>query len=192
MHRHKRADACKHRLCTLATCSHMTLQRLHASDSRNVQLQCCKLLDLGCLRSFSNRLRADTPAGSGDAASKDPSPCQALPCTARHCPLPVNMQMVLQGVMYSHRSNYLHALLVAFKDVIGLGSSSCFYAIVPMFHANSWGLVFAAPMTGARLVLPGEGCPTACFAQRSSMSTCIACFSALCVLHLGRSSTHHA
>lgn len=58
--------------------------------------------------------------------------------------------------MYSHRSNYLHALLVAFKDVIGLGSSSCFYAIVPMFHANSWGLVFAAPMTGARLVLPGE------------------------------------
>ena len=62
----------------------------------------------------------------------------------------------LQGVMYSHRSNFLHALLVAFKDVIGLGSSSCFYAIVPMFHANSWGLVFAAPMTGARLVLPGE------------------------------------
>ena len=61
--------------------------------------------------------------------------------------------------MYSHRSNFLHALLVAFKDVLGLGSSSSFYAIVPMFHANSWGLVFAAPMTGARLVLPGTPLP---------------------------------
>ena len=68
----------------------------------------------------------------------------------------IQCHLPMQGVMYSHRSNYLHALLVAFKDVIGLGSSSCFYAIVPMFHANSWGLVFAAPMTGARLVLPGK------------------------------------
>ena len=62
----------------------------------------------------------------------------------------------VQGVLYSHRSNYLHAMIVASQDVIGLSSTSCFCAIVPLFHANSWGLVFAAPMTGARLVLPGQ------------------------------------
>jgi len=37
-----------------------------------------------------------------------------------------------------------------------MGSASNVLAIVPMFHANSWGLVFAVPMVGARLVLPGE------------------------------------
>lgn len=63
---------------------------------------------------------------------------------------------VSQGVLYSHRSNFLHAMAVASQDVMGLSSTSCFYAIVPLFHANSWGLVFAAPMTGARLVLPGQ------------------------------------
>ncbi len=62
----------------------------------------------------------------------------------------------VQGVMYSHRSNFLHAMVVASGDVMGLSSTSCFYAIVPLFHANSWGLVFAAPMTGTRLVLPGH------------------------------------
>ena len=62
----------------------------------------------------------------------------------------------IQGVLYSHRSNFLHAMIVASQDVMGLSSTACFYAIVPLFHANSWGLVFAAPMTGARLVLPGQ------------------------------------
>jgi len=65
----------------------------------------------------------------------------------------------VQGVMYSHRSNFLHAMVVASGDVMGLSSTSCFYAIVPLFHANSWGLVFAAPMTGTRLVLPGLSLP---------------------------------
>ncbi|KAL0026036.1 hypothetical protein WJX79_003492 [Trebouxia sp. C0005] len=62
-----------------------------------------------------------------------------------------------KGVLYSHRSNFLHALVAASADVFNLGSSSCFCALVPLFHANSWGLVFAAPMMGARLVLPGQG-----------------------------------
>ncbi|GFR40470.1 hypothetical protein Agub_g1033 [Astrephomene gubernaculifera] len=60
-----------------------------------------------------------------------------------------------KGVLYSHRSNYLHALLLLQSDSLPLSSSSCCLAVVPMFHANSWGLVFAAPMVGARLVLPG-------------------------------------
>ncbi|EFJ47845.1 hypothetical protein VOLCADRAFT_91458 [Volvox carteri f. nagariensis] len=60
-----------------------------------------------------------------------------------------------QGVLYSHRANYLHALLLLQADSLPLSASSCCLAVVPMFHANSWGLVFAAPMVGARLVLPG-------------------------------------
>lgn len=42
-------------------------------------------------------------------------------------------------------------------DAAALGSSSRVLAVVPMFHANSWGLVFAAPLVGACLVLPGAG-----------------------------------
>ncbi|PNH05129.1 Medium-chain-fatty-acid--CoA ligase [Tetrabaena socialis] len=60
-----------------------------------------------------------------------------------------------KGVLYSHRSNYLHALLLLQADSLPLSATSCCLAVVPMFHANSWGLVFAAPMVGARLVLPG-------------------------------------
>ena len=73
-----------------------------------------------------------------------------------------SMYVLTQGVLYSHRSNFLHALIAASKDVLNLGSNSCFCALVPLFHANSWGLVFAAPMMGARLVLPGD-CPFPCY-----------------------------
>ena len=76
----------------------------------------------------------------------------------------------MQGVMYSHRSNFLHAMVVASQDVMGLSSTSCFYAIVPLFHANSWGLVFAAPMTGARLVLPGQSSLDTMLAPYASVS----------------------
>ncbi|GIL83977.1 hypothetical protein Vretifemale_12710 [Volvox reticuliferus] len=60
-----------------------------------------------------------------------------------------------KGVLYSHRANYLHAMLLLQADSLPLSAASCCLAVVPMFHANSWGLVFAAPMVGARLVLPG-------------------------------------
>eukprot|EP00891_Asterochloris_glomerata_P006068 jgi/Astpho2/6068/fgenesh1_pg.00084_%23_57_t len=60
-----------------------------------------------------------------------------------------------KGVLYSHRSNFLHAMAVSLPDCLNLSSRSVYLAIVPMFHANSWGLVFSAPLTGAKLVLPG-------------------------------------
>ena len=63
--------------------------------------------------------------------------------------------MLVQGVLYSHRSNFLHALMVYGPDCFGLDAQRTFLAVVPMFHANSWGLVFAAPIGGSRLVLPG-------------------------------------
>jgi fatty-acyl-CoA synthase len=47
-------------------------------------------------------------------------------------------------------------MAVAMPDASCLGSSSSMLAVVPMFHANSWGLAFSAPFVGAKLILPGQ------------------------------------
>jgi fatty-acyl-CoA synthase len=60
-----------------------------------------------------------------------------------------------KGVLYSHRSNVLHTLLTMQGDVMGLSVNDTVLPVVPMFHANAWGLTFSAPAVGARLVLPG-------------------------------------
>jgi len=60
-----------------------------------------------------------------------------------------------KGVLYSHRSNVLHALTTNGADALGLKSQDSVMAVVPMFHANAWSLVFSAPMAGANMVLPG-------------------------------------
>ncbi|MCW5680024.1 MAG: fatty-acid--CoA ligase [Xanthobacteraceae bacterium] len=60
-----------------------------------------------------------------------------------------------KGVVYSHRSNVLHALAASLPDVIGLSSRDVVLPVVPLFHANSWSLAFSAPMTGASMVMPG-------------------------------------
>jgi fatty-acyl-CoA synthase len=59
-----------------------------------------------------------------------------------------------KGVVYSHRSTYLHTMAACTSNGIGIGSSDCVLPIVPMFHANAWGLPYAALMAGADLVLP--------------------------------------
>ena len=60
-----------------------------------------------------------------------------------------------KGVLYSHRSNMLHALYTAQADCFGFRASEVVLPVVPMFHANAWGVPFAAPLAGAKLVLPG-------------------------------------
>lgn len=60
-----------------------------------------------------------------------------------------------KGVLYSHRGNLLHAYAVCSTDVFDLSSNDTVLMVVPMFHANSWGLAYAAPMVGAKLILPG-------------------------------------
>ena len=60
-----------------------------------------------------------------------------------------------KGVLYSHRSNVMHTFLAAQPDTFGLSSFDAALPIVPMFHANAWGVVFNAPLVGAKLVLPG-------------------------------------
>ncbi|MBJ7318772.1 MAG: AMP-binding protein [Brevundimonas sp.] len=61
-----------------------------------------------------------------------------------------------KGVGYTHRSNYLHTLRALQADSIALTARDSVLVAVPMFHANAWGLPFAAPAVGARLVLPGR------------------------------------
>lgn len=60
-----------------------------------------------------------------------------------------------KGVLYSHRSNVLHAFSVCLPDSMGLSARDRVMPVVPMFHANAWGLAQAAPMVGATLVMPG-------------------------------------
>lgn len=61
-----------------------------------------------------------------------------------------------KGVTYTHRSSYLHALRLLQADSIGITAADSVLAVVPMFHANAWGLPFAVPGAGAKLVLPGR------------------------------------
>jgi fatty-acyl-CoA synthase len=61
-----------------------------------------------------------------------------------------------KGVTYTHRSSYLHTLRALQTDVMAVGARDCVLCAVPMFHANGWGIPFAAPAVGAKLVLPGR------------------------------------
>jgi len=61
-----------------------------------------------------------------------------------------------KGVLYTHRSNYLHTLHAMQANALALTASDAVLVAVPMFHANGWGLPFAAPAVGAKLVLPGR------------------------------------
>jgi fatty-acyl-CoA synthase len=60
-----------------------------------------------------------------------------------------------KGVLYSHRSNILHAMASTAADMFGLRSVDRVMPVVPMFHANGWCLPFSAALTGAGLVMPG-------------------------------------
>jgi fatty-acyl-CoA synthase len=60
-----------------------------------------------------------------------------------------------KGVLYEHRSTFLHTLITLQADAMGLSSRDSILAVVPMYHANAWGLNFSAPAAGAKLVLPG-------------------------------------
>ena len=59
-----------------------------------------------------------------------------------------------KGVVYSHRSTYLHSLTACTANALSVSEADRVLAIVPMFHANAWGLIYAALMSGADLVLP--------------------------------------
>lgn len=61
-----------------------------------------------------------------------------------------------KGVLYSHRSTVLHSLKASAADTFGVGPDSSVLMIVPLFHANAWGLPYACAMNGAKMVLPAQ------------------------------------
>ena len=61
-----------------------------------------------------------------------------------------------KGVLYSHRSEVLHAMVENFADVFALRATDRMLPAVPMFHANAWGIPYSAPMAGTALILPGR------------------------------------
>ncbi|MEN3162022.1 3-(methylthio)propionyl-CoA ligase [Tistrella mobilis] len=60
-----------------------------------------------------------------------------------------------KGVLYSHRSNVLHSYGVCMTDTLGISATDAVLPVVPMFHVNAWGLPYACPMVGAKLIFPG-------------------------------------
>lgn len=60
-----------------------------------------------------------------------------------------------KGVLYSHRSTVLHAYAAAMPGALNVSASDTVLPVVPMFHVNAWGLPYAVPLTGARMVFPG-------------------------------------
>jgi len=70
-----------------------------------------------------------------------------------------------KGVLYSHRSNVLHALIANSKDALGTSASDVMLPVVPLFHANSWGIAFSAPRWG-----PSWSCQGRSSTARRSMN----------------------
>jgi fatty-acyl-CoA synthase len=60
-----------------------------------------------------------------------------------------------KGVMYTHRGVYLHSMAQCMTDVMGFSERDVVMAMVPMFHANCWGLPYSCTMAGSTQVLPG-------------------------------------
>ena len=87
-----------------------------------------------------------TAISPGRRSTKTPPPACATPRAPPGDP---------KGVLYSHRSNVLHAMIAAAPDAMGVSSRDVILPVVPMFHANCWGLALTAPMVGATLVMPG-------------------------------------
>jgi fatty-acyl-CoA synthase len=61
-----------------------------------------------------------------------------------------------KGVVYSHRSMHLHSMAVNMGTVFGMSERDRVLPVVPMFHANAWGLPYAAVMAGASLIMPDK------------------------------------
>ena len=60
-----------------------------------------------------------------------------------------------KGVLYSHRSNFLHTLMALAGDTLGISATSSILPVVPMFHANAWGIPYAVAAAGAKIVFNG-------------------------------------
>jgi fatty-acyl-CoA synthase len=60
-----------------------------------------------------------------------------------------------KGVVYSHRGMVLHAMASCMVDMLAISQDDCAMPVVPMFHANAWGIPYSAVLAGAKIVFPG-------------------------------------
>ncbi|MGN6613328.1 MAG: long-chain fatty acid--CoA ligase [Angustibacter sp.] len=72
-----------------------------------------------------------------------------------------------KGVVYSHRSNYLHSMQVCMNSAMAMAQGQRMLSIVPLFHANAWGIPYGALLSGATLVMPDR------FLQAEPLATMI-------------------
>jgi fatty-acyl-CoA synthase len=98
------------------------------------------------LHHYEALLRAADPLG--DAADLDERSAAAMCYTTGTTGKP-------KGVLYSHRALVLHTLAASLANCIGINELDVVLPVVPMFHANAWGLPYSSVMVGAKLVLPG-------------------------------------
>jgi fatty-acyl-CoA synthase len=92
-------------------------------------------------------LLADQPSGGFDWPEIDDRAAAGLCYTSGTTGNP-------KGVLYSHRSNVLHSFGTCLADAMGLRASDRVLPVVPMFHANAWGIPYAAGLIGSSLVMP--------------------------------------
>ena len=83
-----------------------------------------------------------------------------------------------KGVVYSHRSTFLHTLGVCSGEALGLSQHDRLLPVVPMFHGNAWGMPYAAWLVGADLLLPSrfaQAAPLAAFiaAERATLAAAV-------------------
>ncbi len=79
-----------------------------------------------------------------------------------------------KGVVYSHRSNVLHSMQLAMTSALGLQQGDRVLAVVPLFHANAWGLPYACMLTGASVVMPDrflQAEPLAAMIEQEAVTT---------------------
>ncbi|GAA1188843.1 fatty-acyl-CoA synthase [Kitasatospora gansuensis] len=94
-----------------------------------------------------------------------------------------------KGVVYSHRSVYLHSMQVCLPEALGLSDADRALVVVPMFHAMAWGLPYAAFLAGSSLLLPGrylQAAPLAAFiaAERPTTAGAVPTVWAALLAHL--------
>jgi fatty-acyl-CoA synthase len=93
-------------------------------------------------------LAAATPASLDSL----PAPAEDAACGICHTSGTTGMP---KGVVSTHRATFLHAMAVCMVDALALSEADRVLPVVPLFHACGWGLPYAAPLTGADLVLVG-------------------------------------
>ncbi|MCV2890956.1 long-chain-fatty-acid--CoA ligase [Ruegeria aquimaris] len=90
----------------------------------------------------------------GDDAYQWPALSEDMPCSLCYTSGTTGNP---KGVLYYHRSTMLHTFAISLPDGLNLSSRETVLPVVPMFHANAWGIPYAAAMTGAKLIMPGPG-----------------------------------